>query len=125
MRWVCCLQSRLRSIAEDAEAFHSFADLYFPHLPRFGNLRCGKWYVSPSAQDCYFKSTDGHCHHWQFAWSRTNLHVARACALSASCLKGEPMTSEASAGQAAFEDLKLSEPKASEILRGAIIVDST
>jgi len=53
-------------------------------VPLFANLRCGLWYLSPRELEfskCYFKSSDGHTHHWQFNLRRLNLQVAEAVSL--------------------------------------------
>lgn len=49
----------------------------YPSTPLLGNRSTGVWYIphNPSSNECYFKSTDGHCGHWQFSVNRLNLHV--------------------------------------------------
>jgi len=71
--------NRVNSIAEDA-AFAGHLYALLPHVTWYSNIRCGKWYTSSSAPQAHFKSTDGHCHHWNVPWSRLNLHVAAAAA---------------------------------------------
>ncbi|UPR02296.1 initiator tRNA phosphoribosyl transferase [Chloropicon primus] len=69
----------LRSIYEDSLLVQEVSDL-LPRVPVLANLRCGAWYHAKYDGDCYFKSTDGHCNHWQFSFTRLNAHVARTAA---------------------------------------------
>ena len=97
------LRNRVRSLLDD-RAFVAEARTYYPTMPVFANLRCGLWYVpecraastdageataaassgmqsasllsaTSPAEPCYFKSTDGHPHHWKFSEARLNVHV--------------------------------------------------
>jgi len=92
------LRNRIKSLIDD-RAFVATVRRDYPSLPLFANLRCGVWYVescsssvagdasvaSPAAvssggngtaaEACYFKSTDGHAHHWKFSAARLNVHV--------------------------------------------------
>lgn len=70
------IASRLASIHHDVEFVNNVADAFYP-LPIISNFRCGAWYTQPdrTVGASYFKSTDGHMHHWQFSLKRTNLHL--------------------------------------------------
>lgn len=92
------LRNRIKSLVDD-RAFVASVRNDYPSLPLFANLRCGVWYVescsssvagdasavasaaaassagSSTAEACYFKSTDGHVHHWKFSAARLNVHV--------------------------------------------------
>lgn len=67
--------NRLLSIALVDEPFVQEIRDHYSSIPCFANLRCGLWYARTVDGTCYFKSTDGHTHHWDFAISRLNLHV--------------------------------------------------
>lgn len=72
---------RLCSTLADA-AFVDRAAAAYASLPLLANLRNGSWYCREPADECYFKSTDGHCGQWDFSMTRLNLHVAALCARS-------------------------------------------
>lgn len=111
------LRNRLRSLHDDRE-FVAQARRDFPSLPFFLNLRCGLWYAPPnspesqlpSAEGCYFKSTDGHAHHWKFSTARLNTNV-----LLKIMQQAEATAASSSSSAAA------SSPRCT----GALIVDST
>jgi tRNA A64-2'-O-ribosylphosphate transferase len=69
------ISNHLLSIAEDAKVVQEVSDL-LPHIPVYGNLRNGRWYVEKSNGSCYFKSTDGHDGQWHFSHARLNVQVA-------------------------------------------------
>lgn len=75
------IRYRLRSILADAAFVDEVASAY-ASLPLVANLRNGSWYCRDPADECYFKSTDGHCGEWDFSMTRLNLHVAAHCARS-------------------------------------------
>lgn len=76
------LRNRLRSLNDDRQCVAQIRR-DFPSLPFFLNLRCGLWYAPPHtpgsqlppSEGCYFKSTDGHPHHWKFSTARLNTNV--------------------------------------------------
>jgi hypothetical protein len=94
-----CLQNRLKSVYEDFSFLSDLLKQIQGNSDKFNakngaenkaseavsndrfliyaNLRCGSWYVPSllSSRVCYFKSSDGHCHHWQFSINRLNLHI--------------------------------------------------
>jgi tRNA A64-2'-O-ribosylphosphate transferase len=74
--------NRLRSIREDAESVQAFLRNECPGLPAFANVRCGRWYLPPDTETCYFMSKDGHNHNWAFSQRRTNINVVHAAASS-------------------------------------------
>ena len=51
-------------------------------IPVFANLRNGLWYRESFDGSAYFKSTDGHSHHWNFSFKRLNLNFAIVAAKS-------------------------------------------
>jgi tRNA A64-2'-O-ribosylphosphate transferase len=81
-----CLLYRLRSIIEDSnwlqETIKIIQTAIQSHIPVYGNLRCGTWYLPPPplfpSLECYFKSTDGHFGHWNFSSNRLNFHLLQA-----------------------------------------------
>ncbi|CUM65140.1 uncharacterized protein PRCAT00002767001 [Priceomyces carsonii] len=70
------LKNRLQSILYDAQ-YVLLSTNIFNDIPLVANERCGLWYIpKPMLTDtCYFKSTDGHTHHWKFSFRRLNLHL--------------------------------------------------
>lgn len=49
--------------------------------------RClGLWYTERKHCSCYFKSTDGHVHKWEFSSKRLNMNVALAACASEGCI---------------------------------------
>ena len=69
------LRNHLLSILKDSEVV-SLVSILLPKLPLYANLRNGCWYSNKFSGTCYFKSTDGHDHQWQFSKTRLNLNVA-------------------------------------------------
>ncbi|KAI0825697.1 initiator tRNA phosphoribosyl transferase [Irpex lacteus] len=91
------LFNRLHSIAEDIEFVSSVHDSY-EDVPIIPNLRCGAWYVNPSAiteQPAYFKSTDGHFNNWSFNLRRPNIHLLKTI----ECRKGLILVDSTRAGK--------------------------
>jgi tRNA A64-2'-O-ribosylphosphate transferase len=68
------IYARLKSIERDS-SFAKQVCAMFPDLPCYANMRCGQWYLPDFDGTCYFKSTDGHTHHWKFSPNRLNLHI--------------------------------------------------
>jgi hypothetical protein len=101
-----CLLYRLLSIKEDAD-FVDTVRARHASFTCFANRSCGSWYVRPNlsaspaaasslsssppasslrADECYFKSADGHTGNWVFSLSRLNVHVAAAAVRDAGCI---------------------------------------
>ena len=80
------IHNRLLSIQDDIAFLHSILPLYPPY-PLLPNLRCGAWYTPPglTSRSAYFKSSDGHCGHWQFSTVRLNLSVVAAAVEAGGC----------------------------------------
>ncbi|EDQ93115.1 uncharacterized protein MONBRDRAFT_5406 [Monosiga brevicollis MX1] len=68
------LANRLLSIEEDAQYLREF-HAFYPQLPLYANLRCGRWYAARFDGCVHFKSTDGHRNVWHLAHRRLNLHL--------------------------------------------------
>eukprot|EP00743_Colponemidia_sp_Colp-15_P013112 GILK01015120.1.p1 GENE.GILK01015120.1~~GILK01015120.1.p1 ORF type:complete len:486 (+),score=58.00 GILK01015120.1:252-1709(+) len=79
------LLNRLKSISKDAVFVESVIHNY-ERLPVLANLRCGLWYRPKFDGVCYFKSTDGHTHAWQFSMTRLNLHVVHIAVAASGCI---------------------------------------
>jgi hypothetical protein len=71
------LYARLRSIEWDARRALALRESIAPHLPLYGNVRAGAWYVPPSARRSFFKSADGHYAHWNVSPRRPNIPLLR------------------------------------------------
>lgn len=131
------LRNRIKSLIDD-RAFVATVRRDYPSLPLFANLRCGVWYVescsssvagdasaaaSPAAassggngtaaEACYFKSTDGHAHHWKFSAARLNVHVLQRIIQHAQ--------SGANSADGGETTVAVASPRCS----GALFVDST
>ena len=116
------LRNRLRSIVEDRTFIGSLLPAY-SRLSVFANLSCGGWYTREEEwtqlgyqiqTPCYFKSTDGHTHHWKFSDTRLNTHVILAL-IEPNNSKG---VSEGSSSASSSSATPLPPP-------GALIIDST
>ena len=80
------IHNRLLSVQDDIAHLLSLLPLYPPY-PLLPNLRCGAWYTPPShaSRSAYFKSSDGHCGHWQLSSVRLNLPVVEAAVEAGGC----------------------------------------
>lgn len=68
------LLNRLKSIRHDAAFVDEVAQLH-RRIPLIANLRAGLWYHRSFSGTARFKSTDGHCGHWDLSLRRLNLHL--------------------------------------------------
>ena len=80
------IHNRLLSIHDDVTFLLSLLPLYPPY-PLLPNLRCGAWYTpsSLSSHSAYFKSSDGHCGHWQLSAVRLNVQVVAVAVKAGGC----------------------------------------
>lgn len=110
------IKNRLRSFEDDRRFVEEITHAY-PSLSIHANLSCGIWYLNASVTErasdpCYFKSTDGHPHHWKFSDTRLNVHIIKA--LVTQTTKSTPVS-----------DSDSSAPSSSKQCSGALIIDST
>jgi Rit1 N-terminal domain len=71
------LYARLRSIEWDARRALALHAEVAAHLPLYGNVRAGAWYVPGSSKRCFFKSADGHYSQWGVSTRRPNVAFLR------------------------------------------------